>query len=152
MLWSLRDDLAYFKRATMGSPIVMGRRTWNSIGRPLPGRRNIVLSRQPELKLEGAEVFADPAAVLQALADEQDIYIIGGGEIYRLFLEQAHCLHITEVDADVQGETTFPAVELDGGWRRVMDASHEADERNEYPFRIRVYRRIETAADSDSAI
>lgn len=144
MLWSLRDDLAYFKRTTMGSPIVMGRRTWLSIGRPLPGRRNIVLSRQANLQLEGAEVFADPEAALQALAGEQDIYVLGGGEIYRLFLERADCLHITEVDAEVDGETTFPSIELGEDWRRIMDASHEADERNEYPFRIRVYRRIQS--------
>lgn len=148
MLWSLRDDLAYFKRVTMGAPIVMGRRTWNSIGRPLPGRRNIVLSRQAGLQLAGADVFDSPAAIMDALKDEPEIFIIGGGEIYRLFLEVADRLHITEVDADVEGSTTFPFVDLERGWSRIMDAKHDADERNEYPFRIRVYRRI--AADDAS--
>lgn len=141
MLWTLRDDLAYFKRVTMGSPLIMGRRTWASIGRPLPGRRNLVLTRDASFRAEGAEVFASPEAALEAVADADDVYVIGGGEIYRLFLERADCLHITEVKATVEGEVTFPAVELDDRWRRVMDASHDADERNEFPFQICVYRR-----------
>lgn len=142
MLWSLRDDLAYFKRTTMGAPIVMGRRTWASIGRPLPGRRNIVLTRQEGLQLEGADVFHSVDALVEALAEEDRVYIIGGGEVYRLFLDRADFLHITEVDAAVDGSTTFPEVSLSEGWTCTFDARYEADERNEYPFRIRVHRRL----------
>lgn len=142
MLWSLRDDLAYFKRTTMGAPIVMGRRTWDSIGRPLPGRRNIVLTRQHDFEAEGAEIFHSPRAVMDALSEAEDIHIIGGGEIYRLFMENAHMLHITEVDAEVDGSVTFPAVDL-SDWQVEMECSYPANERNEYAFTIREYRRAD---------
>lgn len=143
MLWSLRDDLAYFKRTTMGAPIVMGRRTWESIGRPLPGRRNIVLSRQKDLALDGAEVFHSPDDVLEALEDEARIHIIGGGEIYRIFLPFADFLHITEVAADVDGEVTFPTVDLEK-WELVDSEDYVSNERNQYAFRICEYRRKTT--------
>lgn len=143
MLWSLRDDLAYFKRTTMGAPIVMGRRTWESIGRPLPGRRNIVLSRQTDLSLDGAEVFHSPQDVLDALADEARIHIIGGGEIYRIFLPYADFLHITEVAAAVDGEVTFPAVDLED-WELVESEDYVSNERNQYAFQICEYRRERT--------
>lgn len=143
MLWSLRDDLAYFKRTTMGAPIVMGRRTWASIGRPLPGRRNIVLSRQEDLSLEGAEVFHSPQDVLDALREETRIHIIGGGEIYRIFLPDADFLHITEVAATVDGEVTFPAVDL-SNWELIESTEYASDARNQYPFRICEYRRKDT--------
>lgn len=142
MLWSLRDDLAYFKQTTMGAPIVMGRRTWASIGRPLPGRRNIVLSRQRDLALDGAEVFHSPQAVLDALQDAPRINIIGGGEIYRLFLPYADFLHITEVDAQVDGQVTFPAVEL-SEWTRIDSKAYPENDRNEYAFRVCEYRRAD---------
>lgn len=140
MLWSLRDDLAYFKRTTLGAPIVMGRKTWQSIGRPLPGRRNVVLTRQKDLQLEGAEVFHSPQEVLSALADAPRIHIIGGGEIYRLFLAQADRLHITEVDAAVDGAVTFPAVDL-AQWSLQEEMHYDANDRNEYAFVIREYVR-----------
>lgn len=143
MLWSLRDDLAYFKRTTMGAPIVMGRRTWASIGRPLPGRRNIVLSRQKDLSLTGAEVFHSPQDVLDALDDVERIHIIGGGEIYRIFLPYADFLHITEVAATVDGQVTFPGVDL-ADWELIESEDYAANQRNEYAFRICEYRRKET--------
>lgn len=142
MLWSLRDDLAYFKRTTMGAPIVMGRRTWDSIGRPLPGRRNIVLTRQRDFDADGAELFFSPSDVMDALSRAEDIHIIGGGEIYRLFLDRADMLHVTEVDAEVDGSVTFPAVDL-SEWTLEMERSFAADERNQYAFTIREYRRSE---------
>lgn len=144
MLWSLRDDLAYFKRITMGSPIVMGHRTWRSIGRPLPGRQNIVLSRQKDLVLEGADVAHSVEAVMALVAGREELFVIGGGEIYRLFLPLADALHITEVQASPEGAATFPNVDLSRGWSRTMDAAYEADERNDHPFIIRAYRRVDS--------
>lgn len=142
MLWTLRDDLAYFKRITLGSPIVMGHRTWRSIGRPLPGRHNIVLSRQSDLVLEGATVVHTVEAVLDLVRGEEALYVIGGGEIYRLFMPLADTLHITEVHASPEGAATFPDVDLTDGWSRTMDAAYTADERNDHPFVIRAYRRV----------
>jgi len=144
MLWSLRDDLAYFKRTTMGAPIVMGRRTWESIGRALPGRRNIVLTRQRDFTAGGAEVFHAPEDVLQAVQDEADVHIIGGGEIYRLFLDDVDMLHLTEVHAAVDGKVTFPEIDL-SDWTLVFSESYPADARNQYAFDIREYRRAHEA-------
>lgn len=141
MPWSLRDDLAYFKRTTMGAPIVMGRRTWASIGRPLPGRRNIVLSRDPSLRLEGAEVMHSVQDVLDACVEEARVFIIGGGEIYRLFADQADVLHITDVDARPEGTVFFPPLDRQGSWEIEECARFAPDERNEHGFVIRVYRR-----------
>lgn len=140
MLWSLRDDLAYFKRTTMGSPIVMGRRTWESIGRPLPGRRNLVLTRQKNLTLQGAEVFHSPESILDAVAHEEHVHIIGGGEIYRLFLSDADMLHITEVHAEVDGNVTFPEVDF-SDWELLHKDVYAANDRNQYAFEIREYQR-----------
>lgn len=140
MLWSLRDDLAYFKRTTLGAPIVMGRKTWESIGRPLPGRRNVVLTRQKDLALDGADVLHSPEEVLSTLADEARIHIIGGGEIYRLFLDKADRLHITEVDAAVDGQVTFPEVDL-SEWTLESECAYDASDRNQYAFVIREYSK-----------
>lgn len=140
MLWSLRDDLAYFKRVTMGSPIIMGRKTWTAIGRPLPGRRNLVLTRQHDLQLKGAEVFHDMKDLLAALSDVADAYVIGGGQIYRLFLPMADTLHITDVAARVDGAVTFPRVALDQ-WSCVHEEAFPQNDRNQYAFRIGVYER-----------
>lgn len=144
MPWSLRDDLAYFKQATMGSPIVMGRRTWATLGRPLPGRRNLVLSRDSSLHLEGAEVFASREAVLEALQDAEKIFVIGGGEIYRLFADDADVLHITDVKVSPEGLVTFPALDQDAHrtWVHEEVKRCSQDARNDHDFVIRVFRRV----------
>lgn len=112
MPWHLPQDLTYFKNTTLHHPVVMGHKTYNSIGHPLPGRRNIVLSRDTHLSLKGVEVFHEPYSVL-ALSQETDVFIIGGGELYKLFLPFADVLHLTLIDAEFKGDTSFPSFKSD---------------------------------------
>jgi dihydrofolate reductase len=142
--WRLSDDLKRFKRLTMGKPIVMGRRTWQSIGRPLPGRRNIVLTRQDGFAATGCEVVASPAAALTAAGDAEEIMIIGGSQIYDLFLPKAARLYLTRVHADIDGDAFFP--ELDAAeWQLIASEAHAADDANDFAFEFRTYERTADA-------
>jgi dihydrofolate reductase len=107
--WRLPEDLAHFKRATMGHPIVMGRRTWLSIGRPLPGRRSIVVSRTPGFTAPGAEVVASLDAALLVAGDAPEVFVIGGAALYAEAAPRAQRLLVTEIDADFDGDTRFAA-------------------------------------------
>jgi len=107
--WRLPEDLAHFKRTTMGHPIVMGRRTWESIGRPLPGRRSIVVSRQAGFVAAGAEVVPSLDAALSLCAGAEEAFVIGGAHLYRAALPRASRLIVTEIDADFEGDTHWPA-------------------------------------------
>ena len=137
--WRQSDDLKRFKAVTMGKPIVMGRKTWASIGRPLPGRQNIVVSRQPGLEFEGAEVVASATAAIEAVPDAEEIMIIGGSEIYALFLPLADRVYLTRVHADVDGDARF--AELGDDWQLASDERHAADDRNEHDMSFRIYER-----------
>jgi dihydrofolate reductase len=135
MPWRLPDDLKHFKAITMGHPIIMGRRTWEEIGcTPLPGRRNIVLTRNTTFQAQGAEVAHTPeAAIAIALRHEDgDIMIVGGGVVYRLFLDQANIIERTRVHTSIEGDTTFP--ELDDSWSCESTISHLADDRHAQAF------------------
>jgi len=107
--WRLPEDLAFFKRTTMGQPIVMGRRTWESIGRPLPGRRNIVVSRQAGFVAAGAEVVPGFDEALRLCAGSPELFVIGGAQLYAEALPRAGRLIVTEIDADFDGDTHWPA-------------------------------------------
>ena len=115
--WRLSSDLRRFKALTMGKPMIMGRRTWDSIGRPLPGREIIVLTRDQQFRAEGAHVAATPgealatARRLAALTGAQDIIIAGGGDIFRAFLPETEVIEITEVALDCAGDAQFPALD-----------------------------------------
>jgi len=109
--WRLPEDLAFFKRTTIGHPILMGRRTWESIGRPLPGRRNIVVSRQPGFAAAGAEVTASLDEALFLCRDSAEVFVIGGAQLYREALPHAQRLIVTEIDADFDGDTHWPAAD-----------------------------------------
>jgi dihydrofolate reductase len=114
--WHLPADLKHFKALTLGKPIIMGRKTWDSLGRPLPGRLNLVVSRQPGLQLEGAEVFASlESALLRAEAwareeEAEELMLIGGAQLYELGLAQAERLYLTRVGISPQGDAFFPEV------------------------------------------
>ncbi|MDC8785232.1 dihydrofolate reductase [Roseateles koreensis] len=111
LLWHLPEDMARFKALTLGAPVVMGRKTWDSLPpkfRPLPGRRNLVLSRTPGLQLSGAEVFVDLATALAACKDEARVSVIGGAQIYAEALPVADRLELTEIDADFDADCFFP--------------------------------------------
>ena len=107
--WRLPEDLAFFKRTTMGHPIVMGRRTWESIGRPLPGRRNIVVSRRAGFAAAGAEVAPGLDEALRLCAGSEEVFVIGGAQLYTEALPRAGRLIVTEIDADFDGDTRWPA-------------------------------------------
>jgi len=109
--WRLPGEQAYFRQTTMGHPLVMGRKTWESIGRPLPGRRSIVVTRQPGYAATGAEVAASLDAALALCAGSAEMFVIGGEQLYREALPRADRLLVTEIDADFEGDTFWPAVD-----------------------------------------
>lgn len=133
--WKLPKDLAYFKRVTMGHPVVMGRRTWESIGKVLPGRHNIVVTRNPSLDAPGATVVPSLADAWKAAGNANEVSIIGGTSIFRETLPIADRIHLTEVEAEVEGDTFFPEFDR-GEWVEQEVERHPADECHEYPFRI----------------
>ncbi len=142
MPWHLPGDFKYFKATTLGKPIIMGRKTWDSLGRPLPGRLNIVVSRQPDLQLEGAEVYSSlDAAVARAeeWALEQgvdELMLIGGAQLYRQGLADADRLYLTRVALSPEGDAWFP--EFDGAqWKLVSDTPNAAqDGKPAYSFEV----------------
>lgn len=143
--WRIPGDLKHFKAITMGKPIIMGRITWDSIGRPLPGRQNIVITRQANFSARGCDVVASPAAALNLTDDSEEIMIIGGRQIYDLFLPLAGRLHITRVQTDVQGDTFFPDVD-ENIWRLVFNEAHAVTAANAFAFEFRTYERQRSPA------
>lgn len=139
--WRLKADLAHFKAATTGHPILMGRKTWESLGRPLPGRRNMVLTRSAGWQAAGAEVHASPAAALAAAAGAEKVFVIGGAELYRQLIDQADTVMLTEVWADVDGDAYFPAFDR-VQFEELARESRQADADNEFDFDFVTYRRL----------
>lgn len=140
MPWHLPADLAYFKRTTLGKPIIMGRKTYESIGRPLPGRKNIVISRDEEYRAEGVEVVGSVEAALALVSDVEEVMVIGGGAIYKHCLPAAQRLYITHIDANIVGDTYFPKYDLNE-WQLAVSEVKAADEKNNYQLRFNVYER-----------
>ncbi len=140
--WRLSDDLKHFKAITMGKPLVMGRKTHESIGRPLPGRQNIVLTRQQDYKAQGCVVVHDPERALAACADQPEVMVMGGAALYELFLPRAGRIYLTRVGAEVDGDTWFPQFDKNA-WNEIEHQDHQADARNEYPYSFLVLERFE---------
>ncbi|TNI30620.1 type 3 dihydrofolate reductase [Aeromonas veronii] len=142
MPWHMPADLAHFKRVTLGKPVLMGRKTFESIGRPLPGRRNLVISRNPGYQAEGIEVVSSVEAALALLAGSsvEELMVIGGGHLYAEMLPSADCLYLTRIDLAVEGDTRFPAFD-DGQWQRIACESHPADEKNPHPYSFEIWQR-----------
>jgi dihydrofolate reductase len=138
--WRLPEDLKRFKALTLGKPVVMGRKTWDSIGKPLPGRQNIVVTRQPGLLIPGATVVDSLQAAFAAAGEAAEICVIGGAEIYRLALPYASLVHLTRVHATVKADTQFPP--LDGAlWEEVAREDRPADDRHPYAYSFVELRR-----------
>jgi dihydrofolate reductase len=152
MPWHLPADLEHFKKNTMGKPIVMGRKTFTSIGRPLPGRRNIILTRNPDFHPKGTQVFLCLSDMVQHLQDQEEIMVIGGATLYQQFLPLATKLYITEIDDNSNGDTFFPEWDKTQ-WKLVESDSHQATSKNPYRYRFNTYikKRTETM-DSISSI
>ncbi len=132
MPWHLPADLKHFKAKTLGKPIIMGRKTWDSLGRPLPGRLNLVISRQPDLQLEGAETFTSLDAALvraEQWAREQgvdELMLIGGAQLYAQALGQAQRLYLTRIEANPDGDAFFPPFD-EAEWQRSDCQAHPAE-------------------------
>jgi dihydrofolate reductase len=140
MPWRQSADLQRFKRLTMGHSLLMGRKTFASLGRALPGRTSIVLSRQPGIELPPGVVRAgDLDAALALCRDDAEPFVIGGGEIYRLAAPRIARWYVTRIDAELPGDTHWE-VDL-AGWRRIAAESHPADAKNEFPYAFEVWER-----------
>ena len=139
--WHLPEDMKHFVKVTMGKPIIMGRRTHESIGRALPGRRNIVLTRNDKFAPEGCEVFHSLADALAALHDVPEVMIVGGAALYLEALPLCARLYMTEVDADTTGDVYFPEFEC-SAWREVSSERHAAHAEHAYDYCFRVLDRI----------
>ncbi|MCK5499232.1 MAG: type 3 dihydrofolate reductase [Gammaproteobacteria bacterium] len=138
--WYLSADLKRFKAMTMGKPLIMGRKTHESIGRPLPGRKNIILTQSQEFKAEGCTVVHSLEEALLAAGEVDEVMIMGGSGIYDQSLDRANRLYITEVHADVSGDVYFP--EFDGGeWVEIEREDHSADDKNDFDYSFVVKER-----------
>jgi dihydrofolate reductase len=143
LLWRLPDDQRHFKRHTLGHPVIMGRRTWDSLPpayRPLPGRRNIVVTRNPRWSAAGAEAVASLEAALDRCAVDDKAFVIGGGELYAQALVHADELLLTEIDRDFRGDTVFPAWDRDAFIERHRER-HHAGPPNDFDYAFVTYMR-----------
>ena len=140
MPWHLPADLAWFKQQTLSKPIVMGRKTWDSIGRALPGRQNIVVSRSTSFSPSGAQCVESPQAAIAAVSAASEIMIIGGAQIYQHFLPQATRLYLTLIHATFTGDTFFPDY-TQYEWREISRIEHAPDTKNPYPYTFLILER-----------
>ncbi len=138
--WRLPADMAWFKKSTMGKPILMGRKTYESIGRPLPGRTNLILSRQTDFLIDGCTVVHSLDDAKSAVPDADEVMVMGGAEIYALLFNQAERLYITEIDAEFEGDAWFPEFDR-GQWKEIFRESHQPHEKNAYPYAFIILER-----------
>jgi dihydrofolate reductase len=145
--WRLSDDLKRFKALTLGKPVIMGRKTWDSLPKkPLPGRLNVVLTRDGSFEAKGAlvcETFWEAVQIAREQAEEdgvEEVCVIGGAALFEAALPRAQRMYLTEVQADIEGDVTFPPFD-ETDWTEVSRATHPADENNDYPVVHRVLER-----------
>lgn len=138
--WHLPKDLAHFKARTVNKAIVMGRKTFESMGKPLPGRRNIVLTRQADFKASGVEVFSNLDALLDQV-NVDELMVIGGAEIYQLFMPLSTQMNLTLIDADISGDAFFPAWRVEE-WEIVFQENHAKDAQNPFDMTFIDFKRI----------
>jgi len=139
--WHLPDDQKYFKRLTVDHTVIMGRKTYDEVKRPLANRRNVVISRNPAFHPPGVTVVPNLAEALALGATESEVFVIGGAEIYRLALPRADRLYLTVVHASPEGDTYFPPFD-ESAWVLESEELHPADERHEHAFTFRRYSRV----------
>ena len=133
MPWHLSADLQRFKQVTMGKPIMMGRKTFAAIGRPLPGRENLVISRSPDYQAAGCRVFTSIESGLTYAEDCDELFVIGGATLYEALLPAADYLYLTLIDRDFDGDTYFPEIDY-AGWREISREDVENDPRVDYAY------------------
>jgi len=139
--WHLPADLKHFKQTTMGKPILMGRKTYESIGRPLPGRTNIVITRDSTYTAEGCVVVTSIEAAMAAAGEQDEVMVVGGAELYRQLLPRAETLYMTRVHAVFDGDIRFPVIS-NSDWHQVARSDYEADENNPHDYSFIRLERI----------
>lgn len=139
--WHLPDEIKHFKRLTVDHTVIMGRKTYDEVGRPLPNRRNVVISRNPAFRPPGVTVVPNLDEALALGATETEVFVIGGAEIYRLALPRADRLYLTVVHATFEGDVVFPPFDQ-AAWALEEETFHPADERHSASFTIRRYARL----------
>ena len=142
--WHLPADLQHFKRTTMGKPILMGRKTYESIGRPLPGRTNIVITRDTGYRAEGCVVVNSIEAALAVAGNQDEIMVIGGAEFYRQVLPRTDTIYLTRIHDSFDGDTCFPELNA-ADWREVERSDHAADEKNPHDYSFIRLDRVRSA-------
>lgn len=140
--WHLPADLKHFRQLTIGKPVLMGRKTWESLGRPLPERTNIVVTRAADYAAPGCVVVHSLEAALRAAAHHPEVMVIGGAELYRQALPQARRIYLTEVHAGFEGDAYFPELEQ-GAWSEVERVDHEPDDKNTHAYSFVVLERLD---------
>ena len=139
--WHLPADLAFFKRTTMGKPIIMGRKTFESIGKPLPGRSNIIVTRNSNLKFPGCDIVDSIEQAIKQYSDSDEIMVIGGTSVYQQTIGVADHIYMTQIHHDFQGDTWFPEISL-RRWKQETREDFQADENNLYAYSMIKYSRV----------
>ena len=142
MVWRQANDMQFFKNITWGMPVIMGRKTFQGLGKALPGRKNIVITRQPDWKAEGVVIVRslDDALFVAQETDAKEAFVIGGGEIYRLAIEKVKRIYLTRINAEPEGDTFFPDLDTKV-WRLVSKDDQEKDEKNQYDYSFQVWEK-----------
>ena len=143
LIWHLPNDLKFFKNTTWGFPVIMGRKSFESVNKPLPGRTNIVITTNPDWKAETVIVVDNLKDAIQKAAEtnSKQIFIIGGGEIYKQSMDIADSIYITRVHADLQGDTFFPVIDK-SKWKLTSNQDFEADEKHAYSYSFQIWEKI----------
>lgn len=139
LLWHISEDMRFFKRTTSGHPVIMGRKTYESLGRPLPNRTNVVISRT-QSEIEGCTVVNSLEQAIALFPNEEEVFVIGGAQIYALALDVADRIYLTRVEHDYEGDTSFPAWNSEQ-WHLISREAYECGEKYPYPFAFEVYER-----------
>lgn len=149
LLWHLPKDLKHFKQITAGHTIIMGRKTFDSMGKPLPNRRNIVITRNEDLELTGAEVVTNMDAALALASSEEEVFIIGGAEIYKMAMSLTDKIYLTVVHHSFEGDAYFPEIDPDI-WEETASEHHETDDKHQYKFTYSTLERRQTDETANS--
>ena len=141
LLWHLREDMIHFRTITSGHPVVMGRKTYDSIGRPLPKRTNVVITRDTELQIEGCTMAHSLTEAVEIFDSSEEVFIIGGAQIYNQAMPLADRLYLTIIDKEYEGDSSFPEIDYNS-WRQISCEKFERGEAFEYPFSFITLERV----------
>lgn len=141
LVWHLPADMRFFRNTTMGHTLIMGRKTFESFGKPLPGRKSIVITRQKDWQYEGVTVVHSLQDAIGTVPGDEEVFIIGGAEVYRQAMPYCQKMYITIIHFDFEGDTYFPPVDY-SQWKLMSDVMHLPDEKNLYSYSFRVFERI----------